>query len=81
MPGLHLLSAPIKGELRGANQAEAIVVVAIVRVVVVPVSNLRVVGVVIPRTATLTAVRTRRRACSLFAEECRFKVTSKNCSF
>ena len=34
--------------LRGANKAEAQVVVAVVRVVVVPVADRRVVGVVVP---------------------------------
>ena len=37
-----------KGRLRGANKAEAQVVVAVVRVVVVPVADRRVVGVVVP---------------------------------
>ena len=36
------------GLLRGANKAEAQVVVAVVRVVVVPVADRRVVGVVVP---------------------------------
>ncbi len=56
---------------------------AVVRVVVVPVNNPSVVGVVIPRTATITPVRTRCRACSLFAEKCRqFKTDflQKECS-
>ena len=42
----------IKGELRGANKAEAKAAVAVVRVGVVPVSNFRAAGAVIPRTAT-----------------------------
>ena len=56
-----------KGRLRGANKAEAQVVVAVVRVVVVPVADRRVVGVVVPGATTFDAVRTRRRA-----EPCRF---------
>lgn len=36
------------GLMRGANKAEAQVVVAVVRVVVVPVADRRVVGVVVP---------------------------------
>lgn len=58
--------AKIKGELRGANKAEAIVVVAVVRVVVVTVSNLAVVRVVVPRTATLATVRARRGGTTIF---------------
>lgn len=45
-----------------ADKAEAIEVAAVVRVVVVPIGNLRVVGVVNPRTTASTAVRARRRA-------------------
>ena len=49
-----------KGRLRGANKAEAQVVVAVVRVVVVTVRNRRVVSVVIPRTTAVNAGRPRR---------------------
>ena len=52
----------LKDGLRGANQAEAIVLVAVVRVVVVPVSHGTVGSIVVPRAAALYAVRTRRRA-------------------
>lgn len=45
-----------------ADKAEAQEVVAVVRVVVVPIGNLRAVGVVNPRTTASTAVRARRRA-------------------
>ena len=62
----------IKDELRGANKPQAIVVVPVVRVVVVPVSNLAVVVVVVPAAATLTAVRPRRRACSLMLKNAVF---------
>lgn len=41
----------------GAHNTETKVVVAVVRVVVVPVTNRRVVGVVIPRAAAFDAVR------------------------
>ena len=44
------------------HNTETIVIVAVVRVVVVPVRNLAVVIVVIPGTTALYAVRTRRRA-------------------
>ena len=57
----------LKSKLRGANKAEAQVVVPVRRSVVVPVANGRVVGVVVPRTTPFDAVRTRRRA-----ELCRF---------
>ena len=50
------------GLLRGANKAEAIDVAAEVRVVVVPVGNLRVASDVEPRTTARTAVRARSRA-------------------
>ena len=56
-----------KSKLRGANKAEAQVVVPVRRSVVVPVANRRVVGVVVPRTTPFDTVRTRRRA-----EPCRF---------
>ena len=46
----------------GTHNTETVVVVAVVRVVVVPVRNLAVVIVVIPGTTALYAVRTRRRA-------------------
>ena len=52
----------LKSKLRGANKAEAQVVVPVRRGVVVPVADRRVVGVVVPRTATFDAVRPRRRA-------------------
>ena len=52
----------LKSKLRGANKAEAQVVVPVRRSVVVPVANRRVVGVVVPRTTSFDAVRTRRRA-------------------
>ena len=51
----------LKDGLRGANQAEAIVLVAVVRVVVVTVSNLAVVVIVIPRATPLNTVIARRR--------------------
>ena len=63
----------LKDGLRGANQAEAIVLVAVVRVVVVPVSHGTVGSIVVPRAAARVlftklgklcvfyAVRTRRR--------------------
>ena len=38
----------LKSKLRGANKAEAQVVVPVRRSVVVPVANRRVVGVVVP---------------------------------
>ena len=47
----------LKSKLRGANKAEAQVVVPVRRGVVVPVADRRVVGVVVPRTATFDAVR------------------------
>ncbi len=50
-----------KGELRGANHAEAVVAVAVVRVVVVTVGNGAVAGVVVPTAATLHTVTTGRR--------------------
>ena len=46
----------------GANHAEAKVVVAVVRRVVVPVSNRTVVGVIVPTAATVDAVRAGRSA-------------------
>ena len=64
----------LKSKLRGANKAEAQVVVPVRRSVVVPVANRRVVGVVVPRTTprvlftklgklcVFYTVRTRRRA-------------------
>ena len=52
----------LKSKLRGANKAEAQVVVPVRRSVVVPVANRRVVGVVVPRTTPFDTVRTRRRA-------------------
>ena len=58
---VHPSNCTFKDGLRGANKAEAIVLVAVVRVVVVTVSNLAVVGVVIPRAATLDTVIARRR--------------------
>ena len=48
--------------LSGANEPETNVVVAVVRVVVVPVRNRTVVGVVVPATAAFEAVGARRRA-------------------
>lgn len=50
------------GLLRGANKAEAIDVAAEVRVVVVPVGNLRAAIAAEPRTTARTAVRARSRA-------------------
>ena len=52
----------LKSKLRGANKAEAQVVVPVRRSVVVPVANRRVVGVVVPRSTPFDTVRTRRRA-------------------
>ena len=46
--------------LSGANHAEAEIVVAVVRVVVVPVSNRTVVGVVVPTATTVNTVAVRR---------------------
>lgn len=46
-----------------ANNAETIGVGAEVRGAEAPITNLSVGGEVVPRTATVTAVRTRRRAC------------------
>ena len=48
--------------LSGATNAEAQVVVPVVRVVVVPVANRRVVSVVVPATTAFNAVRARRGA-------------------
>lgn len=48
-----------KAELRGADQAEAYVVVPVVRVVVVTVGNATVVRVVVPTAPTFDAVRAR----------------------
>ena len=62
----------IKDELRGANNAEAEIVVTVVRVVVVPISNLAVVVVVVPTATTYNAVRTGRRACSLLLKNAVF---------
>lgn len=60
--GLRLLPAPPLhiGLLREANKAEAIAVVAVVRVAAAPEGNLRVVSIVVPRTTALTAVRAGR---------------------
>ena len=44
----------------GTHNTETIVVVAVIRVVVVPISNLAVIAVVIPTAAALNSVRTRR---------------------
>ena len=55
----------LKDGLRGANQAEAIVLVAVVRVVVVTVRNRRVVSIVVPTTTAVDAVRARRSVSSL----------------
>ena len=54
-----------KAELRGANQAEAQIVVAIVRGVVVPVRYGTVVRIVVPTAPTFDAVRARRGTTSL----------------
>ena len=62
----------IKDELRGANNAEAEIVVPVGRVVVVTVSNLAVVVVVVPTATTIDAVRPRRRACSLLLKNAVF---------
>ena len=56
---VHPSDCTFKDGLRGANQAEAIVLVSVVRVVVVTVSNLAVVGIVIPRTTSLNSVIAR----------------------
>ena len=58
--------------LSGANNAEAQVVVPVVRGVVVPVANRAVVGVVVPAAATFDAVGARRRA--RLSKNCRFKL-------
>ena len=60
--GLRLLPAACVALRAGTHNTETVVVVAVVRVVVVPVRNLAVVIVVIPGTTALYAVRTRRRA-------------------
>ena len=57
----RLLPCILKVVLSGANKAEAHVVVPVRRSIVVPVRNRRVVGVVVPRTATVDAVRARSR--------------------
>ena len=54
--------------LSGANHAEANVVVAVVRVVVVPVRNRAVIGIIVPTATTVYAVRARRRASSPIKE-------------
>ena len=46
----------------GTNNTETVVVVAVVRVVVVPVSNRAVRGVVVPRATAFDAVIARRSA-------------------
>jgi hypothetical protein len=46
----------------GANEAEANVVVPVVRVVVVPVRGTQVLPVVVPASATVNAIRPRGRA-------------------
>ena len=48
--------------LSGANHAEAKIVVAVVGVVVVPVSDRTIGSVIVPTAATVYAVRPRRRA-------------------
>lgn len=64
--------AKIKDELRGANNAEAKVVVPVGRVVVVTISNLAVVVVVVPAATAFHAVRPRRRTCSLLLKNAVF---------
>ena len=61
---------------RIAHNTENIVLIAVVRVVVVTVSNLAVVGIVIPRATPLNTVIARRRTRSpFFAERCRIFLT------
>lgn len=62
----------IKDELRGANKAEAVVVVPVGRVVVVTVSNLAVIVVAVPAATAFHAVRPRRRTCSLLLKNAVF---------
>ena len=60
--GLRLLPAACVALRAGTHNTETVVVVAVVRVVVVPVRHGTVGSIVVPRAATLYAVRTRRRA-------------------
>ena len=62
----------IKDKLRGANKAEAVVVVPVGRVVVVTVSNLAVIVVAVPAATAFHAVRPRRRTCSLLLKNAVF---------
>jgi len=50
----------------GTNKAETDVVVAVVRVVVVPVRHIAVGSIVVPRAATVDTVVTGSRACLTF---------------
>ena len=60
--GLRLLPAACVALRAGTHNTETIVVVTVVRVVVIPIRHGTVGSIVVPRTATLNAVRTRRRA-------------------
>ena len=60
--GLRLLPAACVALRAGTHNTETVVVVAVVRVVVVPIRHGTVGSIVVPRAATLYAVKTRRRA-------------------
>jgi hypothetical protein len=62
--GLYRMGPCVSWRLHGAGEAEAPVVVPVVRVVVVPVGGTAVPGVVVPAPAPFHAVRPRSRTFS-----------------
>ena len=63
---VHPSDCSFKDGLRGANQAEAKVIVAVVRVPVIAVRYGTVVRRVVPTAATLNSVIARRATCRPF---------------